>query len=180
MKNDKKESIPTQAVILCGGLGTRLMPYTKETPKPMVLCNNIPFLWYILDHLSSQGVKNFCLLTGYLSSKINNYFTDGSKFGWNITYSEGPVDWMTGKRLWNAKEQLNNNFLLLYADNFSLVNLFDLCQVHKKNNTALTFSVFKRKSGNVKINNDHKVLKYKKLGKDDDLGHVEIGYMVIK
>ena len=65
--------IPTQCVILCGGLGERLLPYTKEIPKPMILCNGKPFLWYLLDNISAQGIKKFCLLTGYLSEKIKDY-----------------------------------------------------------------------------------------------------------
>ena len=67
-----------QAVILCGGLGTRLRPYTNHMPKPLILCNGKPFLWHLLHQLHEQGIKRFVLLTGYLVEKIENYFGYGS------------------------------------------------------------------------------------------------------
>ena len=64
---------PNQGVILCGGLGTRLRPITETIPKPMIMCNGKPFLWYLLKQLHDQGIKRFLLLTGYLSEKIVDY-----------------------------------------------------------------------------------------------------------
>ena len=57
---------PHQAVILCGGIGTRLRPYTNDNPKPMILCNGKPFIWFLLQQLHEQGISKFVLLTGYL------------------------------------------------------------------------------------------------------------------
>ena len=170
---------PTQCVILCGGLGERLLPYTKEIPKPMILCNGKPFLWYLLDNISAQGIKKFCLLTGYLSEKIKEYFKDGKQFGWEIEYSDGATDWKTGKRLWRAKSLLEDSFLLMYSDNFSLINLNALYKKHKKNKTPITFSLFKKERGNVAINKDQEVLIYKNNRNNLNLDHVEIGYMII-
>ena len=67
-------SKPEQAVILCGGLGTRLQPHTNHLPKPMILCNGKPFLWYLLQQMEEQGIKRFILLTGYFAGKIEEYF----------------------------------------------------------------------------------------------------------
>ena len=61
---------PKQAAILCGGLGTRMKPYTDNSPKPMIISNGKPFLWYIMQQLYDQGVRRFILLTGYLSEQI--------------------------------------------------------------------------------------------------------------
>jgi len=170
---------PSQCVILCGGLGKRLLPHTKVTPKPMILCNGKPFLWYLMDNISVQGIKKFCLLTGYLSEKIKDYFKDGKQFGWHIDYSDGDIDWKTGKRLWEAQSLLDHNFLLMYSDNFSLVNLNALYNKHKKNKTPITFSLFKKGKGNVAINQNEDVLTYKNNRNAPNLDHVEIGYMII-
>ena len=94
-----------QAVILCGGLGTRLLPITKNTPKPMVDCNGKPFLWYLLSYLNKQNIKKVLLLTGYLSNQIVNYFGNGQKFGLTIEYHEGPINWDTGRRIWEANDK---------------------------------------------------------------------------
>ena len=72
---------PLQAVIFCGGLGTRLRPITNSLPKPMVPILDKPFLEYLLLQLSSEGIKRFILLTGYMGEIIHEYFGDGSKWG---------------------------------------------------------------------------------------------------
>ena len=82
-------NFPTQAVILCGGLGTRLRPYTFSRPKPMVDINGQPFLYYLLKQLSEVGITRFLLLLGYKSDQIVNHFGDGTKYCWNIEYSIG-------------------------------------------------------------------------------------------
>ena len=118
-----------QAVILCGGRGERLRPLTDSMPKPMIKVNGKPFLYYLLYQLSKKKIYNFVLLTGYKSKKIKLYFKDGKKFGWNIKYSDGPLSWNTGKRIYEAKNILNNTLNkdklieLLDKNNISLENI---------------------------------------------------------
>ena len=85
---NKSVTQPNQAVILCGGLGARMKPYTDNTPKPMISCNGKPFLWYLLQQLHDQGVSRFVLLTGYLAEEVSSYFGDGGSWGWDIKYSD--------------------------------------------------------------------------------------------
>ena len=172
--------LPTQAVILCGGLGTRLRPFTDEIPKPMVLCNGKPFLLYLLQQLHDQGINKFVLLTGYLGEKIEAYFGDGSSFGWEITYSSGPVQWDTGRRLWEAKPYIENRFVLLYSDNFAPFPLNKLLETHLKNNLPLTLMLSKKNPGNISINDDGVAQKYSNDRSDKDANYVEIGYMIIE
>jgi histidinol-phosphate phosphatase family protein len=181
MELDKIELNPlTQAAILCGGQGSRLLPHTIDTPKPMILCNGKPFLWYLLDNLNSQGISDFVLMTGYLSEKIQDYFNDGSLWGWKIEYSDGPVEWDTGRRLWEAEAYLKERFILAYSDNFSPFALNKLLSLHFKNKTALTFMVSHKSPGNIKIDKDGIVVKYDNSRSLIDLNYVEIGYMVIE
>jgi histidinol-phosphate phosphatase family protein len=172
--------LPKQAVILCGGLGTRLRPFTDKIPKPMVLCNGKPFLMYLLQQLHDQGINKFVLLTGYLGEKIEDYFGDGSSFGWQITYSFGPVQWDTGRRLWEAKPYIEDRFLLLYSDNFTPFPLGKLLETHFKNNLPLTFMVSKKNPGNISINDYGVAQKYSNDRSDKDANYVEIGYMIIE
>jgi len=92
-----------QAVILAGGLGTRLRPLTDNLPKPMVLLNNKPFLEYLIDLLKENGIEEVVLLLGYLPEKIKKYFGDGSKFRVKIKYSIGDISFETGKRIKDAE-----------------------------------------------------------------------------
>jgi histidinol-phosphate phosphatase family protein len=174
------KTIPEQAVILCGGIGSRLRPYTNENPKPMIACNGKPFLWFILQQLSDQGISKFVLLTGYLGHKIKDYFGDGRRFGWQIQYSMGPVNWDTGKRLWEAQEVIEDQFLILYSDNFVPFSLDKLNYTHLKNNLPLTLMVSQKCPGNIKLDNTGLVLKYDNSRSSSFLDYVEIGYMLVQ
>jgi len=168
-----------QSVVLCGGLGTRLKPYTDNNPKPMVLCNGKPFLYYLLDQLYNQGFKRFLLLTGYLGDKIQEYFGDGSKFGWKIDYSHGPKEWDTGRRLWEAKDKIDETFFLMYSDNFIPFNLEKLAFIHKETRTPLTFMVTPKVPGNINLDDKNIVQEYNN-NRSEHLKFVEIGYMIVE
>ena len=172
-------SRPEQAVILCGGLGTRLRPYTDHMPKPMILCNGKPFLWHLLQQLYEQRINRFILLTGYLAEKIESYFGDGSTWGWKIQYSEGPVEWDTGKRIWEAREKLDDSFLLLYSDNFVPFPLDKVLALHKSNQKPLTIMVSPKEPGNINLDETGIVQKYNNNRSDKSLDYVEIGYMIV-
>lgn len=168
----------TQAVVLCGGLGSRLGAITKDTPKPMLLINDKPFLFYVLSQLSQYGIKHFLILTGYLGEQIFKYFGDGSTFGWQISYSPGPQDWLTGQRIFAARKMLDNHFLLLYSDNLGIIDLESLVETNSHNASAITLTITKKKNGNVLISNNQR-LSYSKKRFISDNSYVEIGYMLV-
>lgn len=178
MKHIQKK--PKQVVILCGGLGTRLKPYTLNNPKPMILCNNRPFLWYLMDQFNEQGISKFILLIGYLGKKIEDYFGNGQKFGWDISYSYGPVEWDTGKRLWEAKHLIDNSFILLYSDNFAPFPIDKVLETHYKNSLAITLMVVEKKPGNISLSDENIVKNYDNKRLNKTANYVEIGYMLIE
>lgn len=173
-------SRPRQAVVLCGGLGSRLRPYTYTLPKPMILCNGRPFLWYLLQQLQQQGIKRFVLLTGYLADNIEDYFGDGSQFGCQIQYSRGPKEWNTGKRLWQAKDLIEDRFLLMYSDNIVPFPYERVWQLHQQNALPLTFMVSPKSPGNIRLDANGVVEKYDNDRSDSTLDCVEIGYMIVE
>ena len=171
---------PRQVVVLCGGLGTRLRPHTDHIPKPMIPCNGKPFLWYLLQQLHKLGITRFVLLTGYLAEEVSSYFGDGSSWGWDIQYSEGPVDWDTGKRVWEAREKLDELFLLLYSDNFVPFPLDKVYALHKHNQKPLTFMVASKTPGNISLDKFGIVQQYDNKRFGLGLNYVEIGYMIVE
>ena len=171
-------SSPTQAVILCGGLGTRLRPFTNSLPKPMVPCNGKPFLEYLMEQLAEQKVTRFCLLTGYMGEQIQKYFGDGSPWMWDIKYSNGPVEWDTGRRIWEAKTELDEFFILLYSDNFVPFPLEKVLIHHWRHGLPLTFMASPKKPGNIAINDQGIVQRYDNQ-RSSELPFVEIGYMIV-
>ena len=75
------------AIILAGGLGTRLRPLTDKTPKPLLPIKEKPIISHIIENLKKFGVKNIILSIGYKAEDIQEHFKDGSHLGVNISYS---------------------------------------------------------------------------------------------
>jgi len=170
---------PEQAVILCGGLGTRLRPYTDHLPKPMIPCNGKPFLEYLLEQLAEKGIRRFLLLTGYLGEQIQQYFGNGTQQGWGIDYSHGPAEWDTGRRLWEAQDQMDARYLLLYSDNFVPFPLEKVLLQHERHGLPLTFMVSPKSPGNLVLDEEGIVQHYDNQ-RGEDRPYVEIGYMVVE
>ncbi len=171
-------SVINQAVILCGGLGTRLMPLTKKLPKPMVLIKKKPFLQYLIEQCKSNGIKNFLLLSGYKHEIIKNFFGDGKKFGVNIKHHYNPPNIETYKRIFEARRKLYSQFLLMYADNYSSLNLLDLFYHHKKNKSKLTISICEKKNANISLSKSNQMIRKYFLKKNKKAKYVDIGYMI--
>lgn len=172
-----------QAVILAGGVGARLRPLTYTTPKPMILVNNRPYLEYLIELLKQNGISEIVLLLGYLSEKIVDHFGDGSNFGINIKYSIGDVSFETGKRIKDAESLIKDHFLLMYCDNYWPLNLQRLIDLHDKNQTSATVTVYTNKDSmtrnNIYVDKDGYVVKYDKTRTDKNLNGVEIGFFII-
>jgi len=172
-----------QAVILAGGIGARLRPLTDNTPKPMILVNNRPFLEYLIELLKERGINEVILLLGYLPEKIIDYFGDGANFGLKIKYSIGDVTFETGKRIKYAEKLLDKNFLLMYCDNYVPINLKELVKFHAKQKTLATLAIYTNKDGirknNIYVDDDGFVIRYDRSRKNPNLNGVEIGFFVI-
>ena len=108
----------SQAIILAGGLGTRLGEITTKTPKPMVLVNKKPFLEFLVFNLKRHGITKIIFSTGYLSEKISDYFGDGSSYGLNFIYVDENEPLGTGGALKFASSFLDKEFLVLNGDSF--------------------------------------------------------------
>ena len=107
-----------QAVILAGGLGTRLRPITERVPKPMVELGGEPFLARIVRWLARYEFHRLLVLLGYRGEMISDYFGDGRRFDVSIAYCNEVSPLGTGGALRNAFEQLEDDFLLLYGDSY--------------------------------------------------------------
>jgi NDP-sugar pyrophosphorylase family protein len=105
-----------QAVILAGGLGTRLGPLTRKTPKSMVPVAGVPYLEHQLRLLARQSFRDVLLLTGYLGEQIESWFGNGGRLGLRLRYSRELQPLGTGGALRDGRRYLAETFLLLYGD----------------------------------------------------------------
>ena len=134
----------TTAIILAGGLGTRLKKVVQDLPKPMALIRERPFLEYQMDFWISQGVTKFILSVGYLNHIIIDHFGDSYHTA-SIDYFVEDEPLGTGGALLLAAQGLKETFLVLNGDTFFEVDLNDLCLFHNKHNAEWTMSLFRSK-----------------------------------
>ncbi|MCI8477017.1 MAG: D-glycero-beta-D-manno-heptose 1,7-bisphosphate 7-phosphatase [Oscillospiraceae bacterium] len=173
----------SQAVILAGGYGTRLKPFTDSNPKPMYPFEGKPFLEYLIEQVYSFGIRDIVLLLGYLPEKITDYFGDGSKWGVHITYSTTPVEYETGLRLKTATPLIADEFLLLYCDNYCPIDFRQLMSRYEENNAMIQFTAYQNLDGYTKSNlhlaENGLVEVYDKKRLTPGLQGVDIGYAIV-
>ena len=131
-----------KAVILVGGLGTRLQPYTFFIPKPMLPLGNKPLLEHLIDWLKSSSitgngnnyevVDHIVLCVSYLHRTIEDYFEDGSRFGIKIEYARSERPLATAGQLKTAERLLDDTFVCLYGDSVYEFNLGNMIDEHRR------------------------------------------------
>jgi len=151
-----------KAVILAGGLGTRLTEETSSKPKPMVEIGGRPILWHILKIYSHYGINDFIICCGYKGYVIKEYFAnyflhmsdvtfDMSKNSfevhshnvepWKVTLVDTGENTMTGGRLKRVKPHLDDEtFCFTYGDGLASINIDELISYHCKNNNLATLT----------------------------------------
>lgn len=173
-----------QAVILAGGLGTRLKPFTDESPKPMYPINGKPFIGYLIEQIREFGIRDILILLGYMPDKIMSYLGNGAGYGVSISYDITPVEFQTGDRLVHAKDKLSQRFLLMYCDNYCPIDYMELVQNFVKNDAWIQVSVYENNDlytkSNLRLDKDNKVCIYDKKRRIPDLLGVDIGYAIIR
>jgi D-glycero-D-manno-heptose 1,7-bisphosphate phosphatase len=173
----------TQAVILAGGLGTRLKPFTDTNPKPMFPIGGIPFIDYLVRQLRAFGMEEALVLLGYLPEKISGYLGNGARYGLRVRYDATPTEYDTGARLLHAAPLLAERFLLLYCDNYCPVRYPRLLADFMENSAAVQFSAYRNRDGytksNLRIAENGLVEAYDKTRAAPGLNGVDIGYALV-
>lgn len=131
------------AVILAGGKGTRLRPYTITMPKPLVPVGDMPILGIIITQLKKQGFTHVKIAVNHQADLIKAYFGDGSKWGVDISYSleDKPLGTMGPLKI---MENLPENFLVMNGDVLSDIDYAGFLDAHSKQKTLFTISSYRR------------------------------------
>jgi len=153
-----------QAIILAGGQGTRLQPFTNIIPKPMVPINNKAIIEIVIQNLKKNGFKEIIISTNYMSDLIKTFCGDGKKYNIKIKYIKekkmlgtiGPL-----KIIKNLKE----DFLLINGDIITDLNINKFFKNHKKNKSIMTVSAKKIQNkidyGVINVNNQNSLVAFK-------------------
>ena len=136
-----------KAVILAGGLGTRLQPYTFFIPKPMLPIGNKPLLEHILEWLKrNNGIDQIVICVSYLHRIIEDYFEDGSRFGMKIEYARSDRPLATAGQLKSAEKMLHETFVCLYGDSIYEFNLQAMINEHKESKALVSMALLPYKT----------------------------------
>lgn len=172
--------MPGQAVILAGGLGTRMRPFTDTSPKPMVEVGGRPFLDRLLIQLKDAGFTRVLLLLGYLPDVIMDHVQGGERFGLRVDCSVTPVEDDTGRRLRRALPLLEDRFLLLYCDNYCPLDFAAMWRQYLRTGVLAQITAYANEDGytrdNLSVGEDGIVRVYDKKRQAAGLRGVDIGY----
>jgi len=193
----------TKAVILAGGLGTRLSEETHSIPKPMVEIGGQPILWHIMKIYESYGINDFIICAGYKSSEIKKYFLNyhinnsdiefsignneinilnNRSEKWNVKVIDTGENTLTGGRLKRIYDYIKDDdyFLMTYGDGLSDINISELINFHKKNNSLATVTAVQPEGrfGLLDIDEKNVVSDFHEKP-DGDGGYINGGFFVL-
>lgn len=192
-----------KAVILAGGLGTRISEETSLRPKPMIEIGGKPILWHIMKTYSHYGINDFIICCGYRGYVIKEYFAnyflhmsdvtfDMQKNGmevhqrhaepWRVTLVDTGEDTMTGGRLKRVARYVRDEaaFCFTYGDGLSNVNIADLIEFHCRHglHATLTATYPPARFGVLNIRPDNRVVSFKEKPQGDG-GLINGGFFVL-
>ena len=178
--SEKTAMTMKQAIILAGGRGTRLKPFTTNFPKPLVPIDDMPILEIILRQLKNCGFSDVMLAVNHLADLMVAFFKDGAKYGLNIEYSLETTALGTAGPI-SLVENLAENFLVMNGDVLTTIDYDDLFNFHLKNKNDITIATFKRKEkidlGVLEIGDNGEFVDYKE--KPDLFFDVSMGVYVM-
>lgn len=174
-----------QAVILAGGLGTRLRPVTETIPKPLMPVGARFFLHYLLEMLAANGVRDVLLLVGHLHERIVEAVGDGARYGCRIDYSVEAELLGTGGAIKHAEAKVHDEFFVLNGDTYLPIDYADLEAQWEARRDGLDglLAVYDNSEpvapGNVRLDEGGRVVEYRKHA-DRAGGMVDAGVQVFK
>lgn len=170
-----------QALILAGGLGTRLRSIVSDKPKAMASMGEKPFLAYQIEFLHNYGVESVVLCIGYLHEQIQDYFGDGRAYGVQIEYVVEKELLGTGGAIKNAEMKLDDQFLALNGDSFLDLDVHQFVKFHEEaraksraclGTLALTEIENNGSYGAIAIDNAQRILSFKEKSTEKSISRL--------
>jgi glucose-1-phosphate cytidylyltransferase len=193
-----------KAIILAGGLGTRISEYTEHTPKPMVTVGDRPLIWHIMNGYAAQGVTDFVILSGYKGYVIKEYFANyrdhssnftvdlssgainylsGHSENWRVTVLDTGENTMTGGRLKQAHSllQKDETFFMTYGDGLSDVDISQLLKSHSESGKLATVTAVRPEGrfGVLELGQDGSSVIDFREKPQDEVGLINGGFFVL-
>ena len=138
----QQKIVPCPVVIMAGGMGSRLMPLTEETPKPLLPVSGKPIIVHILEKFRDEGAKDFFICVNYKGSMIEDYLGDGSKWRVKIKYIRETDSLGTAGGL-SLLPEMNSPLFVTNADVLTSINFKAMYQFHGDNDATVTMAIKK-------------------------------------
>jgi NDP-sugar pyrophosphorylase family protein len=170
-----------KAIIMAGGKGTRLLPYTKVIPKPLMPIGDMPILEVLVHQVKRAGVDEIILSVGHLASLLRAFFQDGEQLGTHIKYAyeETPLGTVGALR---SISGLDETFLVMNGDVLTDMDFADLLSFHRQSGAVVTIAMYNRSVkidlGVIQFKDDHRVIGY--IEKPSYDFHVSMGIYVFE
>ena len=165
------------AVILCGGMSTRMGALTSETPKALLNVNGKPIIWYTINFLKQNGIKKFIFPLGYLGKKIQSYVQkEFSSLDIELVFSDTGIKTDIHGRIKSifCHIDLKESFILLNSDTIFSFDLMNMCQHHISTNSDLTLATVPITSPwGIVVENNGKLVGFQRDLKIDNVGLVD-------
>ena len=172
-----KSHTAPQLVVMAGGLGTRLGNVSKKTPKSLIEVHGKPMLHHILEWAKAQGCMHVLILTGHLGEQFEGITHPGMA----LTFHQENEPLGTGGALWNAKELLEQRFLLVWGDDWHPIEYRPLIKLHESSNSPLTMTVTQvHDSNNLRHENGRLIQYDKHLESTEALTGYEAGTSLVE
>lgn len=135
-----ERAVNVRAVVMAGGFGTRLRPFTEDTPKPMLQVGEKPLMEHMIDQIRNAGIHNVHVTTHYLPEKIHDHFGDGGEFGVKLNYVPEEEPLGTAGALGLLTER-HEPLLVVNGDILTKVNFADMINFHRDSKASITIGV---------------------------------------
>ncbi|MCI8944310.1 MAG: nucleotidyltransferase family protein [Clostridia bacterium] len=130
-----------QAIIMAGGMGSRLRPLTNSLPKPLVKIIDKPVMEYVIENLVEGGIKDIAVTVGYKADMIMDYFGDGSQWGAKLSYFVEDVPLGTAGGVKNVKNHIIDDFVVMSADGLCNIDIKEFCNFHHSHTSKVSMAV---------------------------------------
>ena len=175
-----------QAVIMVGGMGTRLRPLTETCPKPILPVLDKPCLSYLIENIAFAGIDEIILACGYRYPQLAETIGDGSDIGVKISYSFEDEPLGTAGAIKKVEEMLEDTFVAINGDVFSRIDVAEIIKEHFSSDAAITISLTEVKNpceyGIARLEKDGRISEFKEKPKPEEVfsNLINAGYYVVQ
>jgi glucose-1-phosphate cytidylyltransferase len=170
-----------KVIILAGGLGTRISEETETKPKPMVLLDDKPILWHLMNIYATQGFNEFIIATGYKGEVIYDWVSKELKDSWNVTPLDTGAETMTGGRIKKCMQLVpGERVLATYGDGLGNVDIKKLIEFHETKGRKATVTAVRPPARFGVLETENGLVKHFGEKNQADAGWINGGFFVLE